>query len=287
MFTLMLAAIVLPMVGLAIDGGITYFAQARLASAADAASLAGGRSLNIGLDLASQKQNAETIAKNYFSANFPEGLLNTTNVSVTATAAETGDRTRTVSVTAKANVNLYFMPLLNHQQALVTASAQTSRKDVNVVLVLDRSGSMGSVCSTLIADAQSFGDKFSNGRDMVGLITFMASANTDLKSTREFKTETPSLNETLSQLKCGGNTASADALSLARQQIRKANLPGAQNVVVFFTDGQPTVYSSAADSAATGSTGFPVKEGSSCAGGYGNLIKGFLYTSGYCSGGCL
>ncbi len=280
LFTLMLATLVLPMVGLAIDAGITYFSQARLASAVDAASLAGGRSLNLGLDLASQKQNAEATARNYFYANFPPGLLNTTDVSVTATAAETGDHTRTVTVSAKASVNLYFMPILNRSQSLITASAQTSRRDVNVMIVLDRSGSMSGVCSTLIGNAQSFADKFSNGRDMVGLITFMASANTDYPSTREFKTQTPSLKTKLGELRCGGNTASADALSLARQEVRKVNLPGALNVIVFFTDGQPTVFSSAAASTATGSTGFPVAQGSSCAGGYGSQIKGFLYASG-------
>src|SRR3954469_15822881 len=141
LFTLMLGLVVLPMVGLAIDGGVTYLVQGRLNAATDAAALAGGRSLNVGLDLASQKQSAETTARNYFLANFPPGLLNTSDVSVTATAEETGDHTRTVSVSARASVNLYFMPILNHETAVVTASAQTSRRDVNVMIVLDRSGS--------------------------------------------------------------------------------------------------------------------------------------------------
>lgn len=279
LFTLMLVIVILPMIGLAIDGGITYLAQSRLYSAVDAASLAGGRSLNVGMDFTSQKANAETTARNYFYANFPTGLLNTTNATVTATAAENSDHTRTVSVTANASVNLYFMKMLDKPTALVSTTAQSSRRDVNVVLVLDRSGSMSSVCSTLIGNAQSFVDKFSNGRDTVGLVTFMGSANTDYGSTINFKTQTPTLSAKLGTLQCGGGTASADALSLARIQMNSQNLPGAQNIIVFFTDGQPTVVSSPPANASVAPYGLPVKKGSSCGPGYGKYIVGSLAES--------
>jgi Flp pilus assembly protein TadG len=269
LFTLMLATVVIPMIGLGIDGSFVYLAQARLNSAVDAAALAGGRSLNVGSDLASQKASAEATARNYFNANFPAGTLNTTGISVLATAAEASDHTRTVSVSANATVKLFFMNLLNKPTALVSTTAQSSKRDVNLILVLDRSGSMGNVCSTLIGNAQSFVDRFSNGRDTLGLITFMGSASSDYGSTMNFKTNSPSLSTKLASLKCGGGTAAADALSLARAQVNGQNLPGALNVIVFFTDGNPTVYSGS----------LPVKKGSSCAGGYGNSINGSLAQS--------
>src|SRR3954471_23639143 len=86
LFTVMLALVVLPLIGLSIDGGVAYFAQARLSSAVDAAALAGARSLNVGEDPSSQAANAQAIATKYFNANYPPGLLNSTNITVTPDA---------------------------------------------------------------------------------------------------------------------------------------------------------------------------------------------------------
>jgi Flp pilus assembly protein TadG len=54
LMTVMLGTVLLPMVGLAIDGSILFMIKAKLQAAVDAAALAGGRSLSVGLDLASQ-----------------------------------------------------------------------------------------------------------------------------------------------------------------------------------------------------------------------------------------
>ena len=266
LFSIMLLLVVLPMVGLAIDGGVAYFAHARLVSASDAAALAGARSLNIGLDFTAQKQNAESIAKQYFYANYPAGYLNTKNVTITADAEETGTHVRTVSVSVGADVSMYFLGLLGHQTTHIATSAQTSRRDVNVVLTLDRSGSMSRVCGTMKAAAKSFVTKFTNGRDTMGLITFMGNANVDEKSTVNFN---PSLSNALDSLVCSGNTGSAAALYLAHTQITSVAEPGALNVIVFFTDGVPNGFSS---------SGFPVQSSSSCNGG--KPLAGFISDSG-------
>lgn len=71
----------------------------------------------------------------------------------------------------------------------------------------------------------------------------MGNANVDYKSTLNFDSQSPNLNDTLSLLKCGGNTGSAAALTLAHQQIKSVAEPGALNVIVFFTDGVPNGYS--------------------------------------------
>lgn len=279
LFSLMLVTVVLPMMGLAIDGSFIYLAQSRLYSAVDAASLAGGRSLNIGLDLASQKASAETTARNYFYANFPTGTLNSNNVTVTATAAQTTNYTRTVTVKASGSVKLFFMNLLNKPTSLISTTATSTKRDVNLVLVLDRSGSMGDVCDTLIGNAQSFVDKFSNGRDTLGLVTFMGSAKSDYDSTVNFKTNSPTLSAKLGTLACGGGTASADALNVAWQQIQNQNLQGAQPVIVFFTDGNPTVVSSPKVTVVSGvsSGGLTIKRNGSCNGG--SPIQGSLAES--------
>jgi Flp pilus assembly protein TadG len=273
LFSIMLLLVVLPMIGLAIDGGIAYFAHSRLVSAADAAALAGARSLSIGMDFTSQKQNAQAIAQQYFYANYPTGYLNTKNVSIAADAKETGTHTRTVTVTVGADVSMYFLGLLGHDTTHIGASAQTSRRDVNVVLTLDRSGSMSGVCETMKANAQSFVSKFTNGRDTMGLITFMGNANVDFPSTLNFASQSPNLSDTLAKLKCAGNTGSAAALYLAYQQIKSVAEPGALNVIVFFTDGVPNGFSSGPAPA-----GFPVKSTSACNGG--KPLAGFISQSG-------
>jgi Flp pilus assembly protein TadG len=248
LFSLLLLFVLLPLMGLAFDTGMAYFIRSRLIAAADAAALAGGRSLNVGMDPAAQFANAKAIATQYFNANFPSGYLGVNNLSVNATAGNGPNNTRVVNVQVSATLSLYFSGLFGASTTTLNASAQTSRRDVNVMLLLDRSGSMGRVCEIMKASAESFVDKFTNGRDRVGLITFMGNAHVDYPSALNFK---PGLNLVLDQLNCGGDTGSAAALSLARQQLTIPNNlnillePGALNVVVFFTDGVPNGYTAA------------------------------------------
>ncbi len=267
LFTLMLVIVVLPMIGLSIDGGVAYFAHARLSAAVDAAALAAARSLNVGADLPSQIGNAKNVAQQYFNANFPPGLLNSTNATAAVSIPIPAQPTDpiTVNIQASADVNLYFLGLLGHPTATLSASAQTSRRDVNVVLTLDRSGSMSGVCGIMKSDAQNFVSMFVSGRDTVGLITFMGNGNVDQKSTKDFK---PVIHDTLATLQCGGNTGSAQALSLAHQQILSVAEPSALNVIVFFTDGVPNGFGYPLTPVSPSfPVGFPVKLGKSCNGG--------------------
>lgn len=254
-----------------------YFAHARLSAAVDAAALAGARSLNVGEKLADQTTYATTVAQNFFSANFPPGLLNSKNAVAVVTIPPPAQPTDPITVTVKASadVNLYFLGLLGHPTATLSASAQTSRRDVNVVLTLDRSGSMQGVCGTMSSDAANFVNMFVSGRDTVGLITFMGNANVDFLSTKQFK---PGITDLLTKLKCGGNTGSAAALSLAHQQILSVGEPGALNVIVFFTDGVPNGFT-AGPAADKMPPGFPLKAGKTCTDG-SSVAPGFIANGG-------
>ena len=285
MFSLMLAMAVLPLVGLAIDGGAIYFAHARLVAAVDAAALAGARSLNVGLQFADQKANAENIAMQYFNANYPPGMLNSTPNAKNppqALASESAAHLRTVQVQGSLDVSLYFLGILGQQVATISASASSSRRDVNLVLALDRSGSMVGVCNTMKNDAENFVSKWTNGRDTVGLVTFMGNANVDYPSTLFFKSQTPALTDTLATLQCGNETGSAAALSLAHKQIKSVAEPGALNVIVFFTDGVPNGYT-AGPATPGAKPGYPVLEGKNCNGG--NPVSGYIANVGWGWGG--
>jgi len=156
MLSLMVAVVLLPMVGLAIDGSILYLIQAKLSAAVDAATLASARSLSVGLDLSSQTASATATAQSFFTADFPSGYWNTTNLQFTTAVAQTAYKTRTVTMVASVTVPLTFMRLLGQTGSTVAAQGQASRRDVVMMVVIDRSSSMANagVCDTMIAAAQ-------------------------------------------------------------------------------------------------------------------------------------
>ncbi len=280
LFSVVLVFVLLPIVGLAIDSGIAYVIKTKLAAAVDAAALAGARSLSIG-ETADQQQTAVVnTMQAYFSANFPPGLLNA-QASIMPNPnpiSEPSTHVRTVSIQGTAQSPLYFLSIFGQRQLTVAASAQAARRDVNVVMVLDRSGSMAAsgVCTTMKSSATNFVNMFSNGRDRLSLITFKGSGNVDFPNKalgQDSLYFQPTIVNTISQLQCAANTGSAQALTLAHQQFldSSGNLlyPGALNVVLFFTDGQPNGVAAY----------FPIATGSRCTPNTGT-IEGFISDGG-------
>ena len=239
-FTLVCVMVLIPMMGLAIDGAINFWVKAKLSSAVDAAALAAGRN---------PSANATTTALQYIYANFPAGWMGTSFPSTpTAVATFPYPGTRTVTVTASVTVPLHFMTILGVKTDTVAAAAVSSRRNTNVMLVLDRSGSMNQIgadgatdCATMKAAATTFVNYFVEGQDQVGLISFHTWANVDYSFSTTFQTNLASI---LSDLTCGSNTSSAMALNMAYNQITALGSAayaanGYLNVIVFFTDGQP------------------------------------------------
>ena len=273
-FLLILIFLVWPIVGLAIDATRLFVIRAKLTAAVDSAALAAGRSLSVGQDLPSQANSATATAQAYFKANFPDQYWNST-ASAQVSVDQTKFKVRTVTVQGQATVPLIFMPALNFKTATVTASGQSSRRDLNVMLTLDRSGSMyySNSCNPMKAAAQSFTDAFSNGRDTLGLISFMQSAHVDYAPTTNFKTQNPSLSSVIGAIACTDTTATAEALNLAYTQIKAINQPGALNVILLFTDGLPNGVTA----------NYPIKTTSTCPAGtslVGSVSEGWPATSG-------
>ena len=237
---LMCLAIV-PMIGLAVDGARAYMMRAQLSRAVDAAVLAAGRSLNVGADISSQAANATAVAQKYFNANLPSGDWGATNVTNTVSVAQNNTtHVRTVTVTGSANIPLTFMGLINLPSAHVSLTGTAQRRDVNVVLALDNSGSMqrGNAMGPMIADATDFVNMFAGGRDQLGLIQFTGTSYLAFAPSVNFKTASPNVTTLISQLTSNnGATNSSQAIWMAYQQLKKLNQPGALNVIVLFTDG--------------------------------------------------
>jgi Flp pilus assembly protein TadG len=243
--TVALMSVIIPIAGLAIDVSLLYAVKSKLQAGVDAAALAGARSLNRGMDLASQADNARTTATSFFNANFPNGHLSTTGRVLTLAVAESAYRTRTVRADGQVNAPTYFMRILGFQSTTLMASGMASRRDVNLVLVLDRSSSMGGAMTPMRAAARGFVEKFAEGRDNLGLLVFGGSTvvayphPSSLGPDPNFKTAAPTIDTLISQTVNGGNTGTAQAIWLAYRELVKRNEAGALNLIVFFTDGLP------------------------------------------------
>ncbi|MCC6538868.1 MAG: VWA domain-containing protein [Bryobacterales bacterium] len=246
-FAIMLTALmmvwVIPTVGLVIDVGIMYSIKARLTAACDAAALAAARSLSTGTALLDQEAAAKNRAETFFKANFPDGTLETANRQVDVTVLETEAKVRTIRVTGSAAAPVYFMQMLGSARTVVSSVGEVSRRDVNVMLSLDRSGSLetAGACDDLEDASRAFVGLFANGRDRVGFMTWGASYRVDYPPTRFFK-QSPSASEELDKLYpngCNGYTGSAQGLWKAYEQIVAVSEPGSLNILVFFTDGRP------------------------------------------------
>ena len=96
----------------------------------------------------------------------------------------------------------------------------------------------------------------------------------DFPLANNFNTASPSVTSIINSVSCTGATSSAQALWNAYQALASLNQPAALNVILFFTDGQPTAVTAS----------LPVLTSSSCnshANQLGVLTVGFQTTSPY------
>jgi Mg-chelatase subunit ChlD len=231
--------VVAGMIGLATDVSILYFLKARLSQAADAAALSGARTLSRGADIDAQAANAQVVAVRYFNANFPNGFWGcTTSIPTPVVTQDANSKIRYVTITATATAPLYFLRSLGFRTTTLGTSAQAARRDANIMVILDRSGSMSSAISQLVTSADWFEGNFAPGRDKVGLVTFGGTYNL-IKPTTSFSPSVVNAINTLDSGTVNGTTNHSQPLWVAYQALAEANEPTALNAIVFFTDGQP------------------------------------------------
>ena len=249
--------LVVPMIGLAVDVGIIYALKAQLQASVDGASLAAARALSLSASTASQISDAQHNANNWFYSNFPNSYWGATSTDMAPDDAHvhvyddaSNPHLRHVDVTAAIDAPNYFMRWFGSPTTHIVGKGFASRRDVVAMLVLDRSGSMGSACSGLIDAAKLFTGQFTAGRDMIGAVSFADNAylhsvpTTDFRTALGFSTSVGATGSNtgtgeLDSITCGGGTNTASAISIAYNELYKVAEPGALNVVVFETDGHP------------------------------------------------
>ena len=247
LYTLMMLFIIIPMVGLAIDAGILYTIKGKLQSAVDGAALGAARSLSRGQTIASQVTAADDTATRYYHANFPNNWMGVTPVGdPTVTWPTAPPATAIINVQGDVNAPTWFMKILGFNSVHMTAVGQATRRNVDIMLVIDRSSSLSlsGSCPSLISSAQLFVNSFSNDRDIIGMVTFGTYYNVDFPPVTDFQDQANSGAHSLStyylpKLICAGFTNSSSALSQAYSTLKGLNDKNALNVILLFTDGQP------------------------------------------------
>jgi Flp pilus assembly protein TadG len=136
-------------VGIAIDTSVAYNVRSQLASAVDAAALAGARAF------ASPTRDDDI--QNFFDANFQAGYMGSV---LQPLEIVPNNEERTVTVTARATIPTYFMRVLGRDSTDISATAEAtlSSRDVEVALVLDVTGSMEADMDDLRAAANELVD---------------------------------------------------------------------------------------------------------------------------------
>ncbi len=263
LWTLMMLFIIIPMVGLAIDAGILYTIKAKLQTAVDGAALGAARSLNRGQTITSQVTAADSTATRYYHANFPANWMGVSTVNDPVITWPTAPpATAIINVQGTIAAPTWFMRILGFNSVNLSAVGQANRRNVNILLVIDRSGSLqtSGSCGSLASSAQLFVDSFSNNRDRMGLLTFGTYYNVDFPFNYDFQTN---LTSTLSTLACVGWTNAGAAYWKGYQTLKALGDLDALNVILFFTDGQPNTITFGTGDGGTGPL-LPLKGGSSC-----------------------
>ncbi|MCO5106598.1 MAG: VWA domain-containing protein [Burkholderiaceae bacterium] len=240
-------------VGLAIDSGRAYGVKARLNAAVDAAAIAGARALATGVDDATRIANAQAAAVRFYNLNYPEGFLGSTRGAPSTTAVHESTGHWRITVSGSADMPTTFIRVLGPAGTGVAAMGEAIRRDLDVMLVMDTSGSLSSsdLATLKSAAINDFVNKFSAGAggDRVGLVSFSSGAVIDAAinktTTRGFNRT--QVNNAINALPRGGATASAEGMRKAVSELDgvPADTRSSLRVVLFFSDGAPNVVNGA------------------------------------------
>ena len=240
----MSGGLIFGMAGLGVDLLYMLAIKARLGIASDAAALGAARSMGRGADAAEQQAEASAMAMNLFRSNFPEGHLLTDTSGYDTPLIEPGPTagTRKVTVIGRATAPTFFMGFFGVRDLEITTRATAIRKDVNLILVLDRSGSMfrAGAWNILQDVAKNFVDEFDPIRDRMGLVVFGGEARRDIDPDYNFRTTIKSKIEQHVSQNAGTNIG--QGMALAYQGLQNLNDTVAMNIIVLFSDGAATAY---------------------------------------------
>ena len=220
--------------------------RAELAKGVDAAALVAAKNIS------NPFVNPKTLAEEFGKENFQAGYIGTPGsgtgeVRFNATLVESDK----VHVTGNVNATAILAQLFGVTTIPVSAESMAQKKEVEIMMILDQSGSMdGSAkIGRLRTAATTFVSYFqeTQDKDKMGLITFDTTARVRFPlGTNYVGSMTTAINGMCPGYDCNGATNAEDALDQAdgpQGFTDQTGVPGdkrIQQFVVFFSDGMPT-----------------------------------------------
>ena len=228
-----LSIVILALTGAVIDMGLGYLSKAQLSRAVDAGVLAGARNLRNG-PVVAEAQALALAETNGVSAGG--------GASVSVGFGQDADGENTVSMTATRPMPTIFIRAVGMNQLNVGSTATAAVPPVDLLLVIDQSGSLGSVGAwdDLQDAAVEFVDHFDDTIDQMGLVSFNVRGTERHQISNNF---TLSIQNDITAMTSVGWTNYGEGLRLAYNQITGGAVRArSTKVVVFFTDGRPTAF---------------------------------------------
>ncbi len=228
--------VLLGVAGLALDSARGLVRQAHMARAIDAAVLTGAKTLRAGQAEAQQQAMAVAAAN-----GFPDGV-NGINLSVQFGTNADGEQT--VSMSGTQPMPTILVKLVGQDMMTVGASATAAVPPVDLTLVLDQSGSLGSMGAwdDLQDAAWTFVQNFDDSIDQLSLVSFQIGGT--LRFPLQGNFTSPIQNAIyFNGMQSAGYTNPGEGLRLAYEQMTGPALQArSAKAVVFFTDGRPTAF---------------------------------------------
>ena len=243
----LLLIVLIGFTALAMEAGRWYMVRAELSKSVDAAAIAGAKNIS------NPYVDKLVLAQEFGQANFPTGYAGTlamgTTGAVTFNAVELSDHR--IQVTGSVTALAYLAQLFGVNQVLTAASGVAKKNEVEIMLVLDRSGSMGSAYGNAIVDLKAAAKSFvgffkdTQDKDKMGMISFATSVKVDFPLGNNYVNP---MTTKINAMTAVGATNAEDALAQSYGPSGLTNQTGVpadqrvQQFVIFFTDGNPTAF---------------------------------------------
>jgi len=247
-FAVIFALVLLVLLGftaLGIEAGRWYLVRAELAKAVDAAALVAAKNIS------NPHVDPVVIAREFGEENFRAGYLDTPGSGTDPVpgqvqfSAQMLEENR-VSVRGDVNATAHLARLFGVNTIPVSAIGVAQRREVEIMMILDRSGSMaGQKMTDLKRAANSFLDFFveTQAEDRVGMISFATTVTLDRPLGSDFVDEMRSAINAMTAVGATNTEDAFDRAGGAGSFTDQSGLPGdrrVQQFAVFFSDGMPT-----------------------------------------------
>ena len=242
MFALFLV-ILLGFTAIGLEAGRWYLVRAELSKSVDAAALQAAKNIS------SPFVSPRTMGLEMAQENFPAGYMGTPGSGAGAASfvVDTIGNSK-IQVTGRVNSIPFLAQILGVGVVPTSSVSVAEKKEVEIIMVLDRSGSMkGQPIADLKLAAKQFVGFFSStqDKDKMGLITFATSVIVDRPLGINYVTP---ITAAINGLSADGATNPEDALEQADGPLGftdQTGVPGdrrIQQFLIFFSDGRPTAF---------------------------------------------